>query len=610
MSRRVPLILAIASAALATAASAFAQMPARAPTKLTDEASVRDGRVQGFVRDDRGFGVAGVSIVALGTTMAAVRSDEQGRFSLALLPGEYVLRAAREGYVSTYRELIRVQTSGLIERTITVARQATARLADVVGGPLGRTPTFIDDAKDDDGTAHSEAAWRLRHLPQTAIRDVSPSNGLDERARNYASVSSTALFANTAFSGTVNFLTTGSLSAASGWLPSELPRGIAGVAVGAPVGSFGDWFVRGAMTTAGDLSSWALVGEYQARSERAHAFTLGVSHSAQLDARNVAAGSLPAAAGVARSVGGIYALDRWHATGSLDLEYGARLDRYDYVAGSALISPRVRARLKIRPGTRLIASAAQYMIAPGADEFLPPPTPGLWLPPERTFAPLLAGDLFEAERVRQYGIGFDQQIGRGAKRPVVGVERFHQSTANQIATLFGLDQPGENGHYYVAAPGSVSLDGWAVRLTGDFTARVRGAIDYSVSKASWIAGADVSDLARLVPSAIRGHEHLHDMTTSLEAVVPETSTHLSMWYRASSRYSRAADAGWSPFTGGRFDFEVRQLLPYRPLQGSKVEVLLSVRNLFRDPRNPGSLYDELLTVKPPMRIMGGVQVKF
>ena len=125
MSRRAPLILAIASAALAASPSAFAQMSARAPVKIAEEASVRDGRVQGVVRDDRGLGVAGVSIVALGTTMAAVRSDELGHFSLALAPGEYVLRAARDGYVSTYREPIRVQTSASIER-------------DDHGGPPGR----------------------------------------------------------------------------------------------------------------------------------------------------------------------------------------------------------------------------------------------------------------------------------------------------------------------------------------------------------------------------------------------------------------------------------------------------------------------------------------
>ena len=258
----------------------------------------------------------------------------------------------------------------------------------------------------------------------------------------------------------------------------------------------------------------------------------------------------------------------------------------------------------------MIVSAARYVTAPGADEFLPPPSPGPWLPPERTFAPLLDGGLFQAERVREYAIGFDQRIGRGARRPVIGVERFHQSTADQIATFFGLDESSGNGHYDVATPGSVRVDGWVVRVTGDLTSRLRAAVDYSVSQADWIAGVDADDIARVVPSAVRSRERLHDLTASLEAVVPETSTRVSMCYRANSGFSRPSDAGQSPLLGGRFNLEVHQVLPYRPVQGSTVEVLLSVRNLFRDPHSPGSLYDELLTVRPPMRLMGGVQVRF
>jgi hypothetical protein len=41
-----------------------------------------------------------------------------------------------------------------------------------------------------------------------------------------------------------------------------------------------------------------------------------------------------------------------------------------------------------------------------------------------------------------------------------------------------------------------------------------------------------------------------------------------------------------------------------------VELLLAVRNLFRDVRDATSLYDELLTVTPPLRLVGGIQIKF
>jgi len=39
-------------------------------------------------------------------------------------------------------------------------------------------------------------------------------------------------------------------------------------------------------------------------------------------------------------------------------------------------------------------------------------------------------------------------------------------------------------------------------------------------------------------------------------------------------------------------------------------VLLAVRNLFREELMDASMYDELLVVKPPKRIVGGVTVRF
>ena len=46
------------------------------------------------------------------------------------------------------------------------------------------------------------------------------------------------------------------------------------------------------------------------------------------------------------------------------------------------------------------------------------------------------------------------------------------------------------------------------------------------------------------------------------------------------------------------------------LGGTKWEVLVGVRNLFRDPNDPASVYDELLVVRPPKRVVGGFLVRF
>jgi hypothetical protein len=43
---------------------------------------------------------------------------------------------------------------------------------------------------------------------------------------------------------------------------------------------------------------------------------------------------------------------------------------------------------------------------------------------------------------------------------------------------------------------------------------------------------------------------------------------------------------------------------------SQWEMLVGVRNLFHDSLADASVYDELLVVRPPKRLVGGLTVKF
>jgi hypothetical protein len=40
------------------------------------------------------------------------------------------------------------------------------------------------------------------------------------------------------------------------------------------------------------------------------------------------------------------------------------------------------------------------------------------------------------------------------------------------------------------------------------------------------------------------------------------------------------------------------------------EVLVGMRNMFREPSDAASVYDELLVVRPPKRVVGGFLVRF
>ena len=109
------------------------------------------------------------------------------------------------------------------------------------------------------------------------------------------------------------------------------------------------------------------------------------------------------------------------------------------------------------------------MVAPGAEEFVASETPGPWLPPERTFAPLGGpgtANAFSVERARYIDLLIEHDVRRRTTR--VGVRRFYQNVDDQLVTLFGLNVPGgpqSVGHYYVANAGSLGADGWALRLS-------------------------------------------------------------------------------------------------------------------------------------------------
>jgi hypothetical protein len=143
---------------------------------------------------------------------------------------------------------------------------------------------------------------------------------------------------------------------------------------------------------------------------------------------------------------------------------------------------------------------------------------------------------------------------------------------------------------------------------------VRGSLDYSFASADWTEShrlADRSRLARRVPSALRAEqEHIHDVTTSVETTVPQTATRVFVVVKMNSAFIRADATDDRPGLDRRFDMQVSQGLPFLNLFQADWEMLVGVRNLFRDSFTETSLYDELLVARPPKRLIGGLTVKF
>jgi hypothetical protein len=166
------------------------------------------------------------------------------------------------------------------------------------------------------------------------------------------------------------------------------------------------------------------------------------------------------------------------------------------------------------------------------------------------------------------------------------------------------------GHYYVATAGSVDAQGWGVRLSSSSSKRLSGSVDYTLTHGRWNSFGELDQARPWIARLTRARdEDIHDLTTSIRTDIPETATRVFVLYKLNSGYARRSGSLSDSGLDGRFDLQVNQALPFG-FGSTKWEVLVGIRNLFRDPNDPASIYDELLVVRPPKRVVGGFLVRF
>lgn len=600
---------------------------------VTKMARLTAGTITGIVNDERGGPVAGARVTAIGATMALAFTDQNGRFATESLPaGEYVVRAQRSGFAASRRAIVRVGGTAATVPQLELRRlDATAGTSGVAEPPLPSRPIIaagfsLPEAESADAATgpgkddhpHTETAWRLRHIKRSILKDRSNAivlagdeADLDDESvfgRAFGGAASfagyaTSFLSDLSLNGEVNLLTTSAFGPGELFSGDGLPRGVAYLALGAPTPA-GEWTVRAAMSE-GDLASWIVAGSFVSKVGRAHAYHVGLSYSTQ-EYKGGNPIALAAMRDGSRNAAEFYGFDRWRLAPWFELDYGARYAHYDYIVDRPLLSPRLGFTIEPVKGTRMSALVTQRMVVPGAEEFLPRAITGPALPPERTFAPFDGSDM-RVERARGLELVLEHQFGDAY---VVGVRRFQQRVDDQLATMFRLapaGSPESVGHYYLGTAGSFDASGWGLKISSPPSHRVRGAVDYSLARAEWTSRN--AALAAMAPALVRPEtEDIHDITTSVETDIPETATRFYVLYRVNTAFTRAGNLD-RPGVDSRFDVQVNQALPFG-VAGTKWEVLVGLRNLFRDANDPASVYDELLVVRPPKRVIGGFLVRF
>jgi len=598
-------------------------------SSLNRVSTVSLDQLRGVVSDEEGTPLSGVVVSALGDTALFAVSDREGRFTLRdVPPGPYLVRAHLAGYVPPRARIVQAgPDAGEIVMAMTHAqgpsdqpRVLQAGL-NAVGEPEPPPPAQTADAEGE-----HEIAWRLRHLRRSVLKDVDGAIGgvgdvgsfvedpLMALARAVgAPVRLTSAFiGDLSVNGQINLFTRSSFDRPQDLFSQNgLPAGGAFVSLTAPTSS-GQWTVRGG-TTQGDLSSWVVAGSSAWRSAGgAHHYRAGMSYAMQ----RYMGGNADALVAVAdghRNAGELYGFDDWTLSDRVSLSYGTRYARYDYLAHESLVSPSGSVTVAPFPNASLRVRGAVSRIeqAPGAQEFLPPST-AVWLPPGRTFSPVSTRGGFKPERVDQLEVSAEQPIARDV---AVGLRVFRQEITNQVTTLFGVSLPSTAGstlgHYYVGNSGAADLKGWGVGLsrTAD---RIHASVDYTQVDAEWTRPSPGPvRIALVAPSVVRQRfERLHDLTTAFDGELPGVDTHVFVVYKINSGFAGSSAAALRPQLGGRFDVQVSQALPFLNFTSGQWEMLVAVRNLFREDLLDSSVYDELQVVRPPKHVVGGVTVRF
>ena len=611
---------------LATASTVSAQSSHRSGLRAVSlTASTASGELHGTILDEGGQPLNGVVVSAYGATVVFGVSDREGRFSFpSLPPGSYLVRALLPGYVPSRGNYVRVTPGGRRAWAISMNRAPVEEApvvltASMAAAAASASPPPASPPEDRDD---NEVEWRLRHIKRGVLKDAM-LGAIDrhERERPFEDRLSTlgramgssarqasALFADLTLNGQINLLTTTSFDRPQDLFSvnASTPHPIAYVALVAPT-TDGDWTMRGSITQ-GDISSWFLAGSYERRASASHRYEAGLTYSTQRY-QGGNAEALAAMSDGSRNVGELYAYDSWTINPQLSVGLGGKYASYGYLTDRSLLGGRISVTLQpsVDDPLTLRVSAVHREIAPGAEEFVPP-SGGLWLPPERTFSPLTRGG-FRPERVNHVEVGGEREF-RGAF--VVGVRAFRQEVDDQIVTLFGVavaEAPSTLGHYHVGSAGNFRNVGWGIGVSRSGNRAVQASLDYTQIDARSRRGLDDEDvLHRVSPSLVRRQERIHDVTAAINSRVAVTATRFLVVYKLNNAY--ADETSGSAFANARFEVQLNQEMPFLNFTGARWEMLVGVRNLFRADLFEGSVYDELLVVRPPKRVVGGVTVRF
>jgi hypothetical protein len=546
----------LAAAILARAVGAGAQ-----PHASTGET----GHVLGAVRDERGVGVSGARILAIGATVTQVVADAAGMFAVALPPGLYVLWADRDGYTPSSTTAVRVGANHRIERALMLRRQSA----------------FVDADENP-----SAVAWRLRHLSRTVLRDVrhAPASAgegggpfVDRRSLGVP------------VSGHVNLFT--SRPVELGRADRVSPSAGAASFVLKPPGDAGAWGIRGAMSS-GSTSGWGVLGHYGTQ-RGPHRLGLVAAVAGQSMTTE------PLTADVAVHVATVRVHTNWQVSPRLEFQPSIRLDRDDALASAALFSPELTLHARVGRAMRVSATASRVMAGPQTGRLLADAANPVWVLPgyalpddQRAHGGLRPEIVSTARLAVEHDI-----VGSGAVR--VGGEWFTQHVTNQLALTY--TRRTDAREYAAVGVGNFAAQGWTLKLNARLVDALRASFELTTGAADW--GGAVP-----FPRSRHGRDQVL-VTRTTVSWAGEQGTRVAVGHRRGRMRPVDPHGSARPLVNDSVTVSLQTRAPVQPLAGVMLTLFFDCRPGFEE-YDATSLYDGVLTTGFPALLSGGLQVKF
>ena len=548
-------------------------------------AAQNDGGVMGWVQDPGGAPVSGalISLFGRGTGGGGLvtLSDSSGRFFLPSLPaGSYTVRAMGRNKLAAPARQITVLPNR--DFSFTMALQPETEI------------TVEEDADREASSSDTQAArrernWLMRHKRRSVLEAKGQDAGFEQ---TWTMPAPSRLLASWIpdLGGTVEVMATPPgpwAETVSGDLPSTSVVRLKGRIAGS-----GRWALGG-LVSESESTAWRMAAEFVTEPVEGHELQVGTGYGTRFVRPLLAAEERLHD----RSVGAVFAQDRWQLGEMVTANVGTRFSYIGFLDDAHHVDPSASLEIKRDDHTRLVASFATRTLAPGGDLLT---LSTLANGPAFTYAEMDQG--LRAERSVHVELAMAQEFGATTVR----AHTFYENVRDQLANVFEAADADAVPTLHILNAGAVEARGMGLSVGHRFGRYVNGEVTYTYGRAWRAVPLDGVEAIAAVPILAFREGDFHDVVARLETVITDTDTRVVALYRLNQL------SGGEPAAAiaRRFDVQLSQGLPFLgALTRADWDVLVAVRNLYYEP-GEGAMLDEQAVSNPPKRVLGGIAVRF